>query len=1387
MKRRRKRILSVVCSMTMIISLLSAIPVRAEEVQTAGSENTEVVNEMDVVTESEMTEVIETEFLETTESLEADESMTEEANFETEQVSTEEIPMDMVTDNETLVQDTESISENTMEMPDVQEENISVVSTNQTYTDENGNIFTYVLDESGNAIITSITVSGAALIIPSEVNGSSVISVANGNNCVVSNPDVKISELVINCHTIGIRAFYGLSIGTLIIGEDVKELCVNNGIHYDYQFYYEQFAESSIDKVVFQAVELVVGHYTGDYADEFYGPFRGTAIGELEIGSNVVLIPEKMFANSILEMDTLEIQTERIGAYAFSGETITIHHLIIGENVKLFEEYSNSTTLFHHWEQFSKANIETFTYLSDAMEIGHTQPVGGSDDLHAPFMSSKIGSLEIGENVTRIPELFLHDANITIPELNLTQTSIGAYAFSGKGISIWTLIFNTTAERLEESYFSTTLFHHWEQFSDSTIGTIKLYAPSLELINAVGKGTSSSHTIYAPFMNATVGGLEIGTAVTFIPDYFLNNSNMDIENLTINASEIGAKAFSSKNISIGTLTIGAEVATFSESYFSKNIFHYWQQFEDCKIGHLIYLAESAVVINDVMEVSGTSPDFHGPFESATIQAFTLGTNVTSIPDYLLKDSIATIKELDLHQSSIGTMAFLGENISIRKLTLGKEVQILQRSLKSGSSTQYWQQFAKATIGEVYYDVPSLQLDGEAEHDKSCYGPFWQSKIGKLYLSEEVERYPSYCFIDAYLEQDALEIHAKSIGLRAFASKNISIGTLTIGTEVQTFENVTSGYFTAFGQFMSCTIGKLVYLPVNASTGTDCDRGVFEMTVIGTLEIHDDVEVIPNYLFYDAVMEQEELTLNVPVIGYYTFASSDIKFHKLIIGESVTTFLTNDSNYSRAFDSNTIGMLYYNATVAKTEKLASGVYGAFSYTTINGLEIGEQVKEIPYGCFRNSYMDIAELTIENAAVGYGAFYSSNIKIGTLNIGNGVNYTGVVSNRLNTFQNATIGTLNYNSNSVEPEWSTSTSSYGMFALSTVGQLNIGEDVKTIPMSWFRSAALAQEELTLSCGLSYGCFYSDKISIGTLTLTGDMAEITHVNSNNMAFAGNTINTVIYDIPSAVFTAPKSSAYGPFFNADITNFILSERVEYIDYRLLRDNEIENCYVYVVNGSESYKGQTLGAGYLPVCTNLYIHFNSDFKEFFSKEVSEYHWLCVDYFDKTYGEKNYNEETGEYEVEIFKTCSICGYEEQSIEELDNSYDVYLSIPIEILLNFDSETKSYTGNEQIYAYGTLGNAYEGIQLVINKEADTYGKAIMEGNGYDISSYLSVGFINGDTATFSSNQLAENADYVTNGAFDALYQEQMNVSVNAAAFIEIGAGEYQISIPLRFELN
>ena len=176
----------------------------------------------------------------------------------------------------------------------------------------------------------------------------------------------------------------------------------------------------------------------------------------------------------------------------------------------------------------------------------------------------------------------------------------------------------------------------------------------------------------------------------------------------------------------------------------------------------------------------------------------------------------------------------------------------------------------------------------------------------------------------------------------------------------------------------------------------------------------------------------------------------------------------------------------------------------------------------------------------------------------------------------------------------------------------------------------------------------------------------------------------------------------------------------------------------------------------------------------------------MDYFDTSYGDKIYDEETGEYKMEIFKTCSVCGYEEIGTEELDSSYDVYLSIPVEIPLSFNAEAKAYSGSEQIYAYGTLGNAYEGLQVVVNREAENYGKAVKDEAAYDITSYLSVTFTGREAAAFTPEQLTENAALAAAGTLEGLYQDSMDVSVDALAFVEGGVGNYRISIPVKIEL-
>jgi len=1348
--------------------LVMVMPVSAEEVQGTETESVEVI------TETEDVAVEEADILE------------EVVENNPEPKQTESEPMGTVSGNDAIPQMVGTVSGNDA-LPDaVTNETVALTGTELTYTDEQGNLFTYEVDEEGNVTITGITVSGAALTIPASINDAPVFAVANGSSCVVTNPTVKIPELTINCNTIGVKAFKGLSIGTLTIGEAVKSFSIVTDSDYSFRHYYLQFQGAVIEKVCFQAVEMEVAYNTGSNTADFYGPFYESKVGSLEIGSDVKLIPELLFNGATMNLDTLELQTERIGAYAFASANISIDHLIIGENVKTYEEFSNSSPTFHHWQQFAKAKIGTLTFLANELDLEHEQENNGTGSLYAPFQNATIGNLEIGSEITRLPEMFIGGANISIEELTITQSTVGAYAFSGTGISIGTLTLDNTDITFEESYYNTDLFHHFEQFSGTQVGNLKLYTPNLQLEKRLGKTSSSN--VYAPFVEATIGTLEIGESVEAIPDYFLCNATMSMEELTINTPVIGTKAFGSPYISFGTLTIGENVTTFPESYYSTEIFHRWNQFAGTNIGHLIYKATAAAVINDVEGMAGSNPDCYGPFHGATIGSFTHTENVTCIPDYLLKDSKISMEELYLDMPTIGAMAFRGVNISIGKLTLGEHVEVLNVSAGSNNTFQYWNQFSKTTIGEVYFNVPSLVLVDEAEHDNNCQGPFYESKIGKLYLSDAVERIPAYCFNGATLNQEELAIHAKTIGVRAFSGSNISIGTLTISGDVETFESVLSGSLTYFRQFANNTIGTLKYYPVNATTGTVCYKGIFDETKIGTLELDEAVEVVPNYLLYNAIMELEDYTLEVPVIGYYSFSSKKIKFQKLTVAEGVTTFLANSSNYNRAFDNCTIEQLDYMATEARMEKLTSYPYGPFAYNTvIHGLTIGDNVKVIPYGCFWDADLNVEELTINNAAIGYAAFYGDDVKIGTLNLGKNVTYDGVLSNQMNTFQWAKIGTVNYNSNAINPEWSTASSSWGMFAYTTISELNIGEDVETIPAFMFRNAKMKLESLTIPCAWSYYAFYSSDIVIGTLTLNGGVEEINHLSNQNLGFGMNEIDTLIYEIPAATFNTTKTNAYGAFYNAKITNFILGEQVEYIDYRMFRNNTITNCYVYPVKASESFLAQALSAGYLPTCTNLHIHYNSDFKPMFSNAVTEYHWLCVDYFDTTYGDKVIDEETGEFVVEIFKTCSVCGYEETDTEELDNSYDVYLSIPVEIPLTFDKEQKCYVGSELVYAYGTLGNAYEGVQLVVDRDSDTFGKALMGENIYDISSYLSVGFIGGETAVFDATQLSENGGYVTSGELDALHQEQMKVSVDALAFIESGAGEYQISIPLRFELN
>lgn len=1044
------------------------------------------------------------------------------------------------------------------EFAELEDYGISLFSNDLTFTDTNGNRFTYEELADGRITITEIISNGGTLIIPSVLDGKSVASIDNNSSLVLRNPSPHLDTLEIHCPMIGARAFQGANIGTLILGEEVTEL----------------------------------------------------------------------------------------------------------------PESSDSNIAFHYWLQFSQANIDTLRLEAVHCKTTHFQPPGYTPSFYGPFQYASIGTLEIGDKVQEIPELFLMDATLSMDYLSLHVPTIGAYSFYGAGHSFGTLEIGSEVENLGDSYLSSNVACYWNQFGLNTIGTLRFGAANLTMTHEVT--FSNICSFQGAFEQAQISSLQIADSVETIPDFFLYNASCNISELTLTQSAIGAMSFKSPNLSIGTLTIAETVQSFPYTEYSSNGLVYWEQFGGISIDTLIW-------------------------------------NVPNL--------------------SVGTQ---------RRITYP-------------------------------------------------YNAFHQARVGKLILGSQVESLPDYLFSDVILTQDALEIHVKSLGVGVFKSNSLEINHLVIGEEVETFLVGLDGSTYFYNQFSGATIKELTYAAVNATTGTNCYQGPFFDTKIEALHIDGKVQTLPAFLFYQSKLSLEEFTLNTPQIGYRCFSGSSVNFEHLTVGENVTLFQVNANGQNMAFAECVIDKLTYNATAAQMESLVSNTYGPFGYfCVIRELEIGDAVTTIPYGCFRNSNVHASELTINQASIGYGAFMGSDIHIEELYLGENVSYLGLIDNRMNCFNSAVIDKLTFNVTAISPTWSSSTSAYGMFLGTHMGELTFGDAVERIPAFMFRGVYLEQETLTISCSWSYYCFNSTDVRITNLILNGDVATINALSYKNNAFTGNVIENVLYDIPYATFDSDNYSTYGPFSSATITNFTIGEHVIYLDNFLLRGLSVTNFYVHPVKASEAHLKQTFAKSYMPKCQTLYVHYNSDFKAYFQSGAIENSWMCLDHFDITAGEKYYDEVSESYIRELSKECRICGYKTEEKEILDPTYNVYLSIPLEIPLTFQSDEKSYEGTGRIYAYGSLGNAYEGIAVEIAKDSPEYGVAKKEAVAFSIQNSFHPSF-EGSTSekAFTAKELSDNDISRENGQ-DSFADTEIRVSVDAVGFITGGAGEYTIGVPLRIRL-
>uniref|UniRef100_UPI004056A8A6 leucine-rich repeat protein n=1 Tax=Agathobacter sp. TaxID=2021311 RepID=UPI004056A8A6 len=1142
--------------------------------------------------------------LEIEQNTETEQSLEAEQNNKVEQILATEQSLDVEKES-----DKEQIpeTENTMQSENIAQIevlNIEVLSETETtieestevvtytHTDESGNVFTYRLDENGQAVIFEITLSGSALIIPAELDGYVVATVENDKSCVITNHTIMIPELTIACASVGANAFKSLSIGTLTLAEGIKSF--SGYVETATGHIWKQFGDCTIETLIVEVTdfEMIIPQETTLHPD-VQGIFAGSQIGTILFDENVERIPSFLFCGAILQMEELTLSVPVIGAMAFYGENIHIRNLILEESVTTFEESPYSTAVHHHYEQFGDAEIDCITLLATATQLGYKMPTSAATDFNGPFYGAELGELIIGENVSVIAELLFQNVSLSMDRLELHVQELGAYAFSGTNISLGTLVIGSEIQTFAESYYSTAINHYYEQFSAIKVENLVYEAQSAEVSHTADKGTIT--TVYGMFRQADIGTLTIGEHVESLPEYLFDSAKMSLEELYVNVREIGACAFSGADISIGTLTIGEGVEVFEESYYSTATSHEYKQFAATTIGKVCYEAKTT----ELSHVVGTSSveTVYGMFRQAKIGLLTIGEHVENLPEYLFESAEMSLEELYVNVKQIGAYAFSGADISIATLTIGEDVEIFAESYYSTTISHEYNQFAATTIDTVCYNAKSAELSHVTGKGTtfSVYGMFQQADIENIMIGESVEVLPEYLFAEAKIDLESLTLNVKEIGANAFSGSGISIGTLTIGENVEIF---LESYFSTISsheymQFAYTKIGILRFLPtalvltneVASMSSTSNVESPFMRSEITILELSENVISIPNYIFQDAEMTLDSLTITADSVGASAFRSSYICIGELIIAENVSAFVTDLSGKSLAFAYNTIDKVFYNATAA-----------------------------------------------------------------------------------------------------------------------------GMD-----------------------------------------------------------------------------SPKTGTYGPFRSADITTFSIGENVIFLDNYLLRSNAFTDCYVYAITTNDTHKAQTFKTSYLPDSENLRIHYNSELKSYFINGAEHTKWLCTEYLIQDgYGDVLYDEETGTYNIEVFKHCSVCGYEVVELEEADLTYELYLSIPVEIALTLDTEHMTYAGSENIYAYGRLGNAYTGIRISIDESVPGYGIARKGTETFDISSSLSMDISGSTEYACSSAQLQENADFIGSNRIEECDAGELQISVGAMKLLQNGIGTYEISVPLLIEI-
>lgn len=592
-------------------------------------------------------------------------------------------------------------------------------------------------------------------------------------------------------------------------------------------------------------------------------------------------------------------------------------------------------------------------------------------------------------------------------------------------------------------------------------------------VKGLADGVNASGDLNIP---ATVTFNEIVYNVTKIADYAFDGEYGFSGTLTIPAyiTNIGSKAFRDCS-GFTTLNYNAINCSFGNSVFEDN------QISTLNIGNGVEVLPS-------MGLSGLTG------------TLTMPNSVTYIGEAAFRDCSGLTGNLIIPSSvtSIDAEAFRGTGFN-GTLTIPEGVTSIGRRA-----------FNETGFTTINYNAINCVMGAQFDEWENTYTYEcvfkWCQNLETLNIGENVQTIsPSAFNVDGFTGDLVIPSSVTAIGANAFAETGFN-GTMTMSNAVTSigayafYNTQFSGTLTipssvthiGSGAFYGTGFTTLNYnIPNYDEEITSSYDGPFSgMNSLTTLNIGNNVEVIPNYMFNITSLTGDlDIPNSVTIIGNYAFAETGFN-GSLIIPNSVTYI-----------GSNAFGATDFDGTLTIGNSVTSIGEHAFGGVGFTGnLVIPNSVQTIANGAFAGCGFD-GTLTLGNSVTSIGEYAFGSVSFtGDLVIPNSVLTIG---------EEAFVGCEGF-----------------------TGNLTIGNAVTSIGNSAFSncygfsgSLILGNSVETIGNRAFYGCggFHGELTLPETVTYIGDGAfrscdELTKVNYNatNCTYMGNSNSPVFYDCVS-------------------------------------------------------------------------------------------------------------------------------------------------------------------------------------------------------------------------------------------------------------------------------